>query len=287
MASCGGGSQPLASGGPGPRPPGTTTWLRGARCTDPKGKCPPLHGGGRRRGRKRGPEAQNRRGGAPRGERPALWDARRLARRLACRVMCTPHGCRCTRTFLGAPPTPRFGVSEAKEITPRAKARRKRKGIVQDEVTPNGVMRGTLSSLVMRGQKRGGDARKRAYAPRIHLLRKTSLRRRMDCIATRACPSCAVLCAASRASPTCGVKPGNDNVGGYAHSFILPRFTHLRAARNATNRCAKWPPGQFHCFGVVLYNENCNSNVSGRRGPICHPDVSPSVAIPICHHPSS
>src|SRR5262245_55934908 len=32
-------------------------------------------------------------GGAPRGERPALWDARRLARRLACRVMCTPHGC--------------------------------------------------------------------------------------------------------------------------------------------------------------------------------------------------
>jgi len=25
--------------------------------------------------------------------RPASWDARRLARRLACRVMCTPHGC--------------------------------------------------------------------------------------------------------------------------------------------------------------------------------------------------
>src|SRR5262249_53694921 len=38
-------------------------------------------------------EAQNRHGGAPRGERPASWDARRLARRLACRVMCTPHGC--------------------------------------------------------------------------------------------------------------------------------------------------------------------------------------------------
>src|SRR6266540_1317713 len=103
VASCGGGSQPLASGGPGPRPPGTTTWLRGARCTDPEGKCPPLHGGGRRRRRKRGPEAQNRHGGAPRGERPALWDARRLARRLAYRVISaftrvcdahdTPHGC--------------------------------------------------------------------------------------------------------------------------------------------------------------------------------------------------
>ena len=39
------------------------------------------------------PRVKNRHGGAPRGERPASWDARRLARRLACRVMCTPHGC--------------------------------------------------------------------------------------------------------------------------------------------------------------------------------------------------
>src|SRR5947208_9148560 len=34
----------------------------------------------------RGPSAQNRHGGAPRGERPATWDARRLARRLEYRV---------------------------------------------------------------------------------------------------------------------------------------------------------------------------------------------------------
>src|SRR5262249_21680084 len=54
----------------------------------------------------------------------ASWDARRLARRLACRVMCTPNGCRCTRTFLGAPPTPRFGVSEAK-FKPRAQKMRR------------------------------------------------------------------------------------------------------------------------------------------------------------------
>src|SRR5262245_11086433 len=67
------------------------------------------------------PRVKNRHGGAPRGERPASWDARRLARRLACRVMCTPNGCRCTRTTLGAPPTPRFGVSEAKSQTPGAK----------------------------------------------------------------------------------------------------------------------------------------------------------------------
>jgi hypothetical protein len=33
------------------------------------------------------PRAQNRHGGAPRGERPESWDARRLARRLACGVI--------------------------------------------------------------------------------------------------------------------------------------------------------------------------------------------------------
>src|SRR5215468_7312527 len=57
-----------------------------------EGNCPPLWDGGRRRRRKRGPEAQNRHGGAPRGERPASWDARRLARRLACRVMACRTG---------------------------------------------------------------------------------------------------------------------------------------------------------------------------------------------------
>src|SRR5262249_780057 len=107
-------SQPLAPGGPGPRPSGTTTWLRGARCTDPEA-MPETEAR---------PRVKNRHGGAPRGERPALWDARRLARRLPCRVMCTPHGCRCTRTFLGAPPTPRFGVGEAKLQSPDADMRR-------------------------------------------------------------------------------------------------------------------------------------------------------------------
>src|SRR5882724_3280734 len=81
------------------------------------------------------PGAQNRHGGAPRGERPASWDARRLARRLAYRVISaftrvcdahdTPHGCLArTRTFLGAPPTPRLGVGEAKLQTPGAEMRR-------------------------------------------------------------------------------------------------------------------------------------------------------------------
>src|SRR5262249_41142332 len=50
---------------------------------------------------------------------------RRLARRLAYRVMIRPTGVPpSTRTFLGAPPTPRCGVSEAKSQNPGAKTRR-------------------------------------------------------------------------------------------------------------------------------------------------------------------
>src|SRR5262245_44232166 len=52
------------------------------------------------------PRVKNRHGGAPRGERPASWDARRLARRLVRRVMAYPTGVPpSTRTTLGAPPT--------------------------------------------------------------------------------------------------------------------------------------------------------------------------------------
>src|SRR5262244_4466425 len=90
------------------------------------------------------PRVKNRHGGAPRGERPASWDARRLARRLACRVMCTPNGCLArTRTSLGAPPTPRFGVSEAKLQTPGAKnAPRERGGVCAcDRETEDGRVR--------------------------------------------------------------------------------------------------------------------------------------------------
>src|SRR5262245_22291501 len=58
----------LAPGGSGPRPPGTTTWLRGARSTDPE-EMPE---------KEARPPAQNRHGGAPRGERVPL-DARRAS----------------------------------------------------------------------------------------------------------------------------------------------------------------------------------------------------------------
>src|SRR5215472_2004125 len=75
------------------------------------------------RRRKRGTGAQNRHGGAPRGGRPASWDARRPARCLACRVTCRPNRCLAsTGTSLGAPPPPKFGCAKQK-IKPRRKKR--------------------------------------------------------------------------------------------------------------------------------------------------------------------
>jgi hypothetical protein len=61
----------------GPRPPGTKTWTRGARCNrSGSAEASAKAGDAGREARDR--RAQNRHGGAPRGERPASWDARRL-----------------------------------------------------------------------------------------------------------------------------------------------------------------------------------------------------------------
>src|SRR6516162_2919551 len=52
------------------------------------------------------PRVKNRHGGAPRGERPALWDARRLASAWRAALRARPTGVPpSTRTSVGAPPT--------------------------------------------------------------------------------------------------------------------------------------------------------------------------------------
>jgi hypothetical protein len=82
--------------------------------------------------------------------------------------------------------------------------------------------------------------------------------------------------------------------------------TSLGAGGTPTCGCTKSRRGQFSLFRIDINNENCNSNVLGRRGPcvtpyvtpMCHhassSDVPPSVVIrvtirrhPTCHHPSS
>src|SRR5262249_2436098 len=136
---------------------------------------------------------------------------------------------------------PSFGVSEAKEINPRAKARRERRGIVQDGGMLNGVIRETLSSRVMRG-----------LDPRIHLLRKRSLRRTMDC----------------------RVKPGNDSgviplaVSRPAMACSFPRFAR---SRSATRSCRKSRRRNFIVVGLLFTMKAATHTCRAGEGPTCHP----------------
>src|SRR5438067_7655652 len=104
----------VAPGGTGPRPPGTTTRTRGARC-DRSGSN---SGEG-----SAGPEPKIATVRAPGGERPALRDARRLVRRLACRVTCRPNGCLASTRRLSALRHPFDRGSEAKVSKPGRKKR--------------------------------------------------------------------------------------------------------------------------------------------------------------------
>src|SRR5438445_3111459 len=111
----------VAPGGTGPRPPGTMTRTRGARC-DRSGSN---SGEG-----SAGPEPKIATVRAPGGGRPALWDARRLVRRLACRVTCRPNGCLASTRRLPALRHPSIGVAKPKFQTPGAKnAPRERRGV--------------------------------------------------------------------------------------------------------------------------------------------------------------
>src|SRR5712672_2309129 len=81
----------------GHRPPGTTTWLRGARCTDPEA-MPEMEA----RPRPKIATVERREARVPR------WGRRALRKRPACKryisaftrvlcIACGPTGCRCTR----------------------------------------------------------------------------------------------------------------------------------------------------------------------------------------------
>src|SRR5882724_806370 len=68
------------------------------------------------------PRVKNRHGGAPRGERPASWDARRLARRLTCRVMARPTGAEAPERLSALRP-PLDSGERSKVAKPRAQKR--------------------------------------------------------------------------------------------------------------------------------------------------------------------
>src|SRR5205809_575319 len=109
-----------ASGGTGPRPPGTTTGREELAVTDPE--AIPV-----REARDRSPKSP--RWSAGRRASP-VWDARRLIRRLACRVTCRPNGCLASTRRLSALRHPFNRGSEAKVSKPgRKNAPRERRGV--------------------------------------------------------------------------------------------------------------------------------------------------------------
>jgi hypothetical protein len=151
----------------------------------------------------------------------ASWDARRLARRLACRVMCTPHGCSAEHPNVSRRSAhPQFGVSAAKSQASDADASRERDGlfeIVSCEV------RDARPHPEERARRRRSANFERACAAMLLSMRGEDARR---ILAKRkqmgACPLI-------RAKPTGG--------------------------------CRKRWPAPIHCFRIVIYNEWCNSNV--------------------------
>ena len=140
VASCGRGSQPLAPGGPGPRPPGTTTWLRGAS----------LHGSGGNAGE----------GSAAPGRKSPRWSAeRRASRRCGTRraSQAWPVARRSARPTksapVGAPPAPH-----------RASAKRKRKTRTQKRAA--GTKKTALFDIV-KMERRDRRSRRHARAHRV------------------------------------------------------------------------------------------------------------------------
>src|SRR6266849_10659006 len=108
-----------APGGPGPRPPGTTTWPRGARCTDPE-EMPEMEA--------RDPGRKSPRWSAERRASPRWGTIRRLAsawraaqKRVHARLGRARHaaGAAAPERRLGAPP-PLVGWMKGKVQTPGA-----------------------------------------------------------------------------------------------------------------------------------------------------------------------
>src|SRR5262249_16965841 len=99
----GGGANPCAPGSPGSRPPGTTTWLRGARCTDPKAnarrcRAAGAEGDGSAAPRPKIATVERREASVPRhgtqGASLGAWHAAAKARlRASFTRYGTPHGC--------------------------------------------------------------------------------------------------------------------------------------------------------------------------------------------------
>src|SRR5215471_17833929 len=120
----------VAPGGPGPRPPGTTTWLRGARCTDPKAtarrcRAAGAEGDGSAAPRPKTATVERREASVPRHGTQGASQAPGVSRHD------TPHGCSAEHPNVSRRSAhPSIRVSEAKVQAPGAEnAPRERDGL--------------------------------------------------------------------------------------------------------------------------------------------------------------
>jgi hypothetical protein len=75
----------------------------------------------------------------------------------------------------------------------------------------------------MRGQKRVEDARKRAYDPRIHPIRKKIFTKIDGLHRNSGSPELRSMMRRKSGKPTCGVKPGNDGACDFTPSATTDR----------------------------------------------------------------
>src|SRR6266516_8160087 len=110
VASRGAGSPPSLREAPGPRPPGTTTRMRGARCD--RSGCSPKR------------KLRRAAGEGSAGPEPKIATVERREASVSERRKGTPHGCPSTRALSRRSATPHSGARSLKMQNPGAKTRR-------------------------------------------------------------------------------------------------------------------------------------------------------------------
>jgi hypothetical protein len=190
-----------------------------------------------------------------------------------------PHGCRCTRTFLGAPPTPRFGVSEARIQTPGADMRRGNEEVCVLEI----VRPGMEDSESAEKQENTGIGPASACCG--------------ESVFTRVFHASCVPDATQRETKWSGASLIRDRHRlersrvcsaslRYASCCAAPGTRAEHQPADVRNR--GW--ANFHCFGLILTMKIATPTCPAAEAmcdPICHRRCATIRRHPICRHPSS
>src|SRR5215471_16817712 len=190
----------------------------------------------------------------------------------------TPHGCLArTRTSLGAPPTPRFGLAKLKLQTPGADMRRGNEEVCVLEI----VRPGMEDSESAEKQENTGTVC--IVCPGCDAARAPAKR----CIADPGPPQTETVPGLQRTTSCCAA-PGIRERGAFWRNEPNDHFA-IRGRRAKDQPAAVRNGGRrnFHCFRLILTMEIATPTRSASEAhitPICHPRCG---TIRLCHHPSS